>query len=86
MVKINGSSSYILHAKKNRVLKNINIDSIIEDKIIQQNILVKKGDQVQKFDGSNNTLGTFILKFDNQIEMLSMLDTMHNKYIVVEVS
>ena len=87
MVEINGYySSYILHAKKNGVLKNIYIDPIIEDKIIQQNILVKKGDQVQKFDGSNNTLGTFILKFDNQIEMLSMLDTMHNKYIVVEVS
>jgi len=79
-------SSYILHAKKNGVVKNINIDSAIKDKIIQQNILVKKGDYVKKFNGSDNTLGTFILEFDDHIEMLSMLDTMHNKYIVVEIS
>lgn len=69
-------SSYILHAKKNGIVKKINIDPIIKDKIIQQNILVKSGDKVKKFDGSNNTLGTFILKFDNQEEMIFYLDRM----------
>ena len=78
-------SSYILHAPTDGIVKDIYIDPSMKDKIIKQNILIKKGDYVKKFDGSNNTLGTFILKFDNRDEMLSMLDEMHNKYIVVKV-
>ena len=78
-------SSYILHAPTDGIVKDLYIVPSMKDKIIQQNILIKKGDYVKKFDGSNNTLGTFILKFDNRDEMLSMLDEMHNKYIVVKV-
>jgi len=69
-------SSYILHAKRDGIVKNIFIDPEMESRIVQQNILVKEGDPVKKFDGSNNTLGTFILKFENQKEMISYLDRM----------
>lgn len=77
-------SSYILHAQKDGIVKKIIIDNEIKPKIINQNILIKVGDSVKKFDGSNNTLGTFILKFDNQKEMVHYLDEM-TKYIYVEV-
>lgn len=77
-------SSYILHAKKNGKVKSINIDAEIKHKIIQQNIITKTGDDVKKFDGSNNTLGTFILKFENQEEMIYYLDKMTD-YISVEL-
>jgi biotin carboxylase len=69
-------SSYILHASTDGIVKDIYIDPSMKDKIIQQNILIKKGDQVNKFDGSNNTLGIFILKFDNQDDMVDCLDNM----------
>ena len=77
-------SSYILHAKKNGKVKSINIDAEIKHKIIQQNIITKTGDDVKKFDGSNNTLGTFILKFENQEEMIYYLDKITD-YISVEL-
>jgi biotin carboxylase len=77
-------SSYILHAKKDGKVKNIKIVDEIKSKIVRQNILIKPGDEVKKFDGSNNTLGTFILKFDDLEEMTSCLDRMTD-YIFVEV-
>jgi biotin carboxylase len=78
-------SSYILHAKKDGKVKNIHIDSAMKSKIIHQNILVKPGDSVYKFNGSNNTLGTFILSFNDQEEMIYLLDRMTD-YIFVEVT
>jgi biotin carboxylase len=77
-------SSYILHAKKDGKVICINIADEIRPKIIQHNILVRSGDTVKKFNGSNNTLGTFILKFDDQEEMIYYLDRMTD-YISVDV-
>jgi len=86
MVETNGFySSYILHAKKDGKVRSINIVDEIRPKIIRQNILTKPGDDVKKFNGSNNTLGTFILKFNDQEEMISYLDRMTD-FIFVEVS
>ena len=85
MVETDGFySSYILHAKKDGKVKSINIDAEIKQKIVQQNIITKTGDDVKKFDGSNNTLGTFILKFENQEEMIYYLDRMTD-YIAVDL-
>lgn len=85
MIETNGFySSYILHAKRDGKVKSLNIDAEIKHKIVQQNIFTKVGDAVKKFDGSNNTLGTFILKFENQDEMIYYLDKMTD-YISVEL-
>ena len=75
-------SSYLLHSQKDGIIKDIKIDPIIKEKIISKNIFVKPGDSVKKFDGSNNTLGSFILNFENQKEMTSYLDEM-TRYIRV---
>ncbi len=77
-------SSYILHAKRDGIVGSITITDEIKPKIIQQNILIKPGDKVNKFNGSNNTLGTFILRFSSQDEMIYYLDRMTN-YIFVNV-
>ncbi|MFH5886167.1 acetyl-CoA carboxylase biotin carboxylase subunit family protein [Halalkalibaculum sp. DA3122] len=76
-------SSYILHARKTGTAEKIVIDDEIVPHIVEQNIMVEKGDKVQKFDGSHNTLGTFILKFKDHQEMINKLDEMH-KYITVK--
>ena len=78
-------SSYILHAKRDGKVKRIHIDTAMKSRIIHQNILVKPGDRVDKFNGSNNTLGTFILSFNDQEEMIYFLDRMTD-YIFVEVT
>jgi len=77
-------SSYILHAKKDGKVLSINIDKEIKPKIVQQNVMVKPNDTIEKFNGSNNTLGTFILKFDSQDEMIFYLDRMTD-FISVKV-
>ena len=86
MVDTNGFyASYILHTQQDGRVKNIQISSVIKHHIVQQNILIKPGDLVKKFNGSNNTLGTFILKFDNAEEMIFNMDRM-TEYIFVELN
>lgn len=77
-------SSYILHATQDGVAKDVIINDDIRDNIVKQNIMVKKGDRVQKFTGSHHTLGTFIMKFDTHDEMVKKLDNM-NKYIKIDL-
>jgi biotin carboxylase len=77
-------SSYILHSQNDGVVQDVHIDPSISDKIVQQQILVKPGDHVEKFNGSNSTLGTFVLKFENSKEMTSCLDRM-NDYIRINL-
>lgn len=76
-------SSYILHAQNDGIVKEIQISKEIEKFIVQKNIFINPGDEVEKFNGSNNTLGTFILRFDHHEEMLTYLDCM-NDYIIVK--
>lgn len=78
-------SSYILHAQKDGIVKDIWISPEIENHIIEKNIIVRTGERIQKFDNSRNTLGTFILGFQNQSQMINYLDNM-NMFIKVIVN
>jgi biotin carboxylase len=77
-------SSYILHAVENGKVKDIRLSEEIKQNIIEKSIFVKTGDDVKKFDGSNHTLGTFIMRFQSQQEMLEKMDNME-KYLKVVV-
>lgn len=77
-------ASYILHSQKEGVVKNIVISDEIKSHIVEYKILITKGDYVNKFNGSNDTLGTFILKFENKEQMINMMDRMNN-YIYVAI-
>ena len=46
--------------------------------------MTKKNDLVKKFNGSDNTLGTFILKFNSLKKMTLMMDKMTN-YINIKL-
>lgn len=72
-------SSYILHSQKDGIVDNIYINEEIEPHIVEKNILVKKGDPVKRFNGSNDTLGTFILTFQDRKTMLQSLDNMSHQ-------
>ncbi|MEX1211389.1 MAG: ATP-grasp domain-containing protein [Balneolaceae bacterium] len=77
-------SSYILHATLDGEFQGVEISDDIKRNIVQQEIMVQKGDRVQKFAGSHHTLGSFILKFDSHDKMVKKLDKMNN-YIKIKL-
>ena len=76
-------SSYILHSKNDGIVSEAIINDNPNYKIIEHNIMTKKNDSVEKFNSSNNTLGTFILKFKSLNQMTSMMDKMTNYIKIV---
>lgn len=77
-------SSYMLHALEDGYVKDIWYSDEIKNNIIQEAIYIKPGDEVKRFDGSNHTLGTMIMKFKTQEEMLHKMDNME-QYLKVNV-
>ncbi|MEE9430452.1 MAG: ATP-grasp domain-containing protein [Melioribacteraceae bacterium] len=78
-------ASYIIHSIEDGILNSININDELKENIIEENIWKKKNDSVIKFNGSNGTIGTMILKFSSSDEMIYKMDNM-NKYIKVELN
>lgn len=76
-------SSYMLHAIEDGIVKEIWYSDEIKENILEENIFIKPGDEVKKFDGSNHTLGTMVMKFDSQEEMLEKMDNMENYLKVI---
>lgn len=71
-------SSYLVHSLSNGIFKDLWISDRVRSKIVEQDIWVKPDDKVEKYLGSNNTLGTMILKFETMDEMMDMMDNMEN--------
>jgi len=71
-------SSYIVHALRDGTYQELRMTERFKTHVVQQNIWVKPGDPVRQFNGSNDTLGTAILRFESQAEMLAMMDNMEN--------
>lgn len=63
----------ILHADTNGVFDHIEIDNNLPANIIEKDIWVKKGDQVESFDGANNAIGTLVLKFEEENDMIKAI-------------
>jgi biotin carboxylase len=76
-------SSYMVHALDNGIFKELWLSDRAKQKIVEQDIYVKPGDKVEKYMGSNQTLGAMILRFDGMEEMLEMLDNMEHDIRVV---
>ncbi len=76
-------ASYIVHSLDDGLFDRLEVSERMKNKIVEQNILVKPGDQVNQFSGSHDTLGTMILRFDSAEEMLEMMDNMENDLRVV---
>ena len=78
-------SCYMLHAIEDGIVKDIWYSDEIKNNIIEENIFISIGDNVEKFNGSHQTLGTMIMKFSTQEEMLEKMDNME-KYLKVIVA
>ncbi len=75
-------SSYIIHALHNGTCHGLALTERFQSHLVEENIWVKPGDPVRRFLGSNDTLGTAILRFESQAEMLSMMDHMEKDILV----
>ncbi len=71
-------ASYIVHALHEGTCKGLWMTDRFKSHVVQENLWVRPGDQVRQFKGSNDTLGTAILRFESQAEMLAMMDNMEN--------
>jgi len=78
-------ASFIIHSLMSGKFIDIQYSDEIKDCIIEEVVWVSNGEKVEKFLGSNNTLGTQILKFKSMEQMLYCMDDM-NKHIKVSVN
>lgn len=76
-------SSYMVHALEDGIYKELWLSDRIKPKIIEQDIYTKPGDKVNKYLGSNDTLGTMIINYDSMEEMLDMVDNMERDIRVI---
>jgi biotin carboxylase len=76
-------ATYIIHAHSDGFLRRIEFSKAIERAVLERELWFDPGATVKKFDGSNCTLGTMILKFDNQAEMLKSMNEMDQHVRVI---
>lgn len=70
-------ASYMVHSQTSGIFKEVWIDNNFrKNNIVEFEMLFHPGDQIEAFMGSNGTLGTMILKFESQEEMLEKMDHM----------
>lgn len=76
-------SSYMVHALEDGFYQDLWLSERIRSRIVEQDIWVKPGNVVKKYLGSNDTLGTMILRFESQEEMIEMVDNMEHDIRVI---
>lgn len=75
----------ILHAEKDGVFEGLQIDErLLKGTIIETDLWVEKGDVVHSFSGANESLGTLVLNFQNEIDMLNCLNS-QRKWLKINV-
>lgn len=55
----------ILHADRDGRFEGLEIDPALHAEIVEEDLWVKKGDQVHGFEGANDAIGTLVLRFDD---------------------
>jgi len=76
-------SSYIMHAVKAGIIDRFEYSDEIKQCIVEETRWCREGDEAKAFNGSNCTLGTQILEFDSQDQMLRIMNNMHEHQRIV---
>ena len=76
-------SSIIVHSRTNGAFKELWLSDRTRKYIVEQDVQVQPGEKVNSFSGSHDTLGTMILKYPSQDEMLDMIDNMERDIRVI---
>lgn len=65
----------ILHAEKDGQFANLKInEDFYKSHVVQTDLWVKENDEVRAFRGANDAIGTLVLKFDSEEELVSALN------------
>lgn len=59
----------ILHADKDGVFEDINIDPSLPAEVVEEDLWVKPGDHVHGFEAANDAIGTLVLRFESSEEL-----------------
>ena len=59
----------ILHADESGVFDHLEISKNLPAEIFEIDLWVEKGEKVDSFEGANNAIGTFVLKFQTAEEL-----------------
>ena len=61
----------ILHSEKSGVFKALEIDPDFETShVVQKDLWVKPGDEIREFTGANCMIGTLVLQFNNEAQLV----------------
>lgn len=64
----------ILHADKSGIFDHLEIASDLPAEVVEEDLWVKKGKKVHCFEGANDAIGTLVLKFNNENEMVNVIN------------
>lgn len=64
----------ILHADKRGVFDHLEISKELPAEIVEEDLWVEKGERVENFEGANNAIGTLVLKFKNNKDLLYVMN------------
>lgn len=78
-------SSYIIHSQKDGILKKIDIDPYVQNKILKQVMFVNHQAPVVRYTHGGYGIGALVLEFDSIEQMCDIVDSM-NDYIHVCVN
>lgn len=76
-------SSYVVHSLEDGEVEEVWLSDEIHKNIVDNNVDVRNGDLVRRFDGSDNSLGTLILTFETSGEMLYKMNNMEEHIRVI---
>lgn len=60
----------ILHATQSGIFECLDIEPAFVDNVVETDLWVKSGDEVQEFNGANNAIGTLVVRFDDEAAMI----------------
>ena len=84
--KYNGYwAEVILHSDKNGRFCKLDISEDLNKYIIEKDLWIKEGDEVHKFTGANETIGTLVFKFNSKEELNNYIPNIRD-YIEVKVN
>ncbi len=68
----------ILHADTAGVFDHLEIDDEKRERVVETDLWVEKGDEVECFDGANHAIGTLVIRFNTLDELEKAMDTINS--------
>ncbi|MCW5913694.1 MAG: ATP-grasp domain-containing protein [Chitinophagaceae bacterium] len=75
-------SHYVIHSNYDGMVSSVAKSGKLVDHILYEHKNFKKGDVVERFESSSNRLGIMLLKYNNEEEMLELINNMDKNYII----